>query len=60
MALIKCPECGQQISNKAEVCPHCGIEVQKVLEEIHDKRRMIISIISACIVAAIAIWAYLH
>lgn len=24
MALIKCPECGAQISDKAESCPHCG------------------------------------
>lgn len=24
MALIKCPECGQQISDKANVCPNCG------------------------------------
>ncbi|RJX18994.1 MAG: zinc-ribbon domain-containing protein [Desulforudis sp.] len=24
MALINCKECGRQISNKAEVCPHCG------------------------------------
>ena len=24
MALIKCPECGKEISDKAEKCPHCG------------------------------------
>ena len=24
MALIKCPECGKDISNKAIVCPNCG------------------------------------
>lgn len=24
MAMIKCKECGQEISNKAEKCPHCG------------------------------------
>lgn len=24
MALITCSECGQQISDKAEKCPHCG------------------------------------
>ena len=29
MALIKCPECGKQISNKAEVCPHCGINLKE-------------------------------
>lgn len=24
MALIKCPECGKEISDKAIKCPHCG------------------------------------
>ena len=24
MALIKCPECGRDVSNKAEKCIHCG------------------------------------
>lgn len=24
MSLIKCPECGKMISDKAESCPHCG------------------------------------
>lgn len=27
MALIICPECGQQVSDKAEICPHCGIKI---------------------------------
>ena len=22
--LITCPECGKQVSDKAEFCPHCG------------------------------------
>ncbi len=25
MALIKCPECGNSISDRAEKCPHCGL-----------------------------------
>ncbi|MDR0515986.1 MAG: zinc ribbon domain-containing protein, partial [Fibromonadaceae bacterium] len=28
MALIKCPECEKQISDKAENCPHCGCPKQ--------------------------------
>lgn len=24
MAMIKCPECGQEISDKAKKCVHCG------------------------------------
>lgn len=27
MAIIKCPECGQQTSDKAPTCPHCGVEI---------------------------------
>ncbi|HIZ85341.1 MAG TPA: TM2 domain-containing protein [Candidatus Coprenecus stercoravium] len=29
MALINCRECGQQISDSASVCPHCGATVVK-------------------------------
>ena len=24
MAIVNCPECGQQVSTRAESCPHCG------------------------------------
>lgn len=27
MALIKCPECGKEISNQAESCPNCGAPI---------------------------------
>lgn len=76
MALIKCPECGKQISDRAEVCPHCGIEVQRVLAEIREKEKqqqeerrqsrkkrrkhIIISTVSVCVVAIIAVSAYLY
>ena len=29
MALIKCPECNKEVSDKAEVCPHCGIRLKE-------------------------------
>ena len=29
MAMIKCPECGAEISDKASSCPHCGISFGK-------------------------------
>lgn len=29
MALIKCTECGEMISDKATVCPHCGAPIEK-------------------------------
>ncbi|MGZ6362403.1 MAG: zinc ribbon domain-containing protein [Ktedonobacterales bacterium] len=29
MALIKCPECGEQVSTSAAACPHCGKQIAK-------------------------------
>lgn len=29
MSLIKCPECGKEISNQAKCCPNCGYQSQK-------------------------------
>lgn len=33
MALISCPECGKEISNYADSCPHCGFPIKKEKEE---------------------------
>ena len=30
MALIKCPECGKEISDKAKVCINCGCPLEEV------------------------------
>ncbi len=33
MAVIKCPECGHETSDKAPTCPNCGVEILgKILE----------------------------
>lgn len=37
MALVKCPECGRDISDKAEVCPNCGIALVKIKKQKHSK-----------------------
>lgn len=29
MALVKCPECGKDISSNADACPHCGNPMRK-------------------------------
>ena len=29
MSLIRCPECGEKISDKSDVCVHCGFPVNK-------------------------------
>lgn len=31
MALIKCNECGHEVSDKASVCPNCGCPIEKKL-----------------------------
>ena len=31
MALIKCPECGRQVSEYAENCPNCGCPMDRDL-----------------------------
>ncbi len=33
MALINCPECGKEISDKSEVCVNCGFPIKQKLEE---------------------------
>ena len=30
MALIQCPECGREISDKAMACPHCGVPIRQL------------------------------
>ena len=33
MAFIKCPECGKEVSDQADVCIHCGYPIQKNINE---------------------------
>ena len=33
MALIKCPECGKEISDKANACIHCGYPLNEQEED---------------------------
>lgn len=43
MALIKCPECGREISDKAAACPNCGAPVnsKKVIVHIFRPKKML-------------------
>jgi len=29
MALVKCKECGEQVSSNAKTCPNCGVNAPK-------------------------------
>ena len=33
MALLKCPECNNNVSDKAEACPHCGYPIQQICKK---------------------------
>lgn len=34
MALIKCKECGKEISDKSDKCPHCGAPLDPTAESL--------------------------
>ena len=36
MALIKCPECGKEISDQAPACPNCGYPMQSSAPNVSD------------------------
>lgn len=38
MALIECPECNTQVSDKAASCPHCGCPISERNTQIHIVR----------------------
>ena len=45
MALIKCPKCGKEISDKAVNCPNCGYGVQKKSQKINKKKYIVLVLI---------------
>ncbi len=68
MALITCPECGAQISDKAECCPKCGIPMKENDENVSScdnndnvqKKKMlvwIIGIVVMCVIALCIVYA---
>ena len=36
MALIKCPECGSQVSSKAALCPRCAYPIDKPVQTVEQ------------------------
>lgn len=54
MALIKCSECGSNVSEKASVCPKCGcpldITKQVIFETQKKKNKKIITIVASIVV----------
>lgn len=52
MALIKCPECQNEVSNTVKKCPHCGYKIKAHLEfqKNDNTRKKIITIIISMII----------
>ena len=53
MALIKCPECGREISDKALSCPVCGYQVNK-----NNKIRKHVNVIPIILGIFSIFWGY--
>lgn len=51
MAIIKCPQCGQEISNKAERCVHCGAVINK--KNLKTKTKIVIAAIIVVILVCV-------
>lgn len=69
MALIKCPECGKDVSDQAEKCPNCGhpINGTAVHPAVSDKenhasqgnrKKVLIGLVVAVVVVIVAVVAY--
>ncbi len=41
MAIIKCKECGKELSSYAKACPHCGCPQGKQLEKILNQQNKV-------------------
>ena len=50
MALIKCAECGKEISSNATACPHCGSPVPKKMVPVTVERNSTIAMAVNCYV----------
>lgn len=54
MALIKCPECGREISDQAESCPGCGYVINKKnSRNSGSKKNVILAMIATAVVITI-------
>jgi len=56
MSLIKCPECGKEISDKAAHCVNCGYSLAwEEQRSGHEKRKLIVITITVIIVAVLCV-----
>lgn len=58
MALIKCPECGRQVSDKAPTCPGCGSPIDTAVRCPKCGSSNVKLISGASKAASIALWGF--
>lgn len=60
MAIIKCPECGKEISSTAPVCPYCGYSrILAPQSKEKTRRNAIIFIVGAILAMLLSDWYYI-
>lgn len=58
MALIKCSECGKEISDTVKYCPNCGVEIKKqnsITDKAKIKNYIVIAVSIVLIIIAISL-----
>ncbi len=53
MALIKCEECGREISEEARTCPNCGVKTAKTKKQNKTMSKVVIMVLIIVILIAI-------
>jgi DNA-directed RNA polymerase subunit RPC12/RpoP len=59
MALMKCSECGKDVSSKAAACPHCGAPVAvapNVTPQVESKKDVGIAILLALLLGPVGLF----
>lgn len=51
MAMIKCRECGKEISSRAENCPYCGYKTRYGRSEAENKSSSVMAVVMLIMIA---------
>lgn len=55
MSLVKCKECGKEISDTAKLCPNCGVQIK---QKYNKRIKIIISVIILIVISVIGYREY--
>ena len=48
MAIVKCPECGHEVSDAADRCPNCGVAIAGNIKKCPDCGRVVLKNTEKC------------